>query len=282
MIRTILVPLDGSSTAESILPHAEALLGLARARLVLLCVCRSGERSRKAALNYLSALAAQRFPEADIVVATGTPAAEILRVARERSVDLIAMTTHARAGIKRLVYGSVAKELLRSSPTAIYLALPHVVFTPLRVILLPLDGSKRAEKILPAVGEIAKASGAEIRILMASPVEIPARLAARNVNASKRQLTQLGLTVTVGVHPGKPADIILGAADADRVDLVAMTTHGRSGLARLEFGSVTERVLNRTKVPLLVLRTEGPAASAARYMEEGVRRRKPAKASSPS
>ena len=149
-------------------------------------------------------------------------------------------------------------------------------------ILVPLDGSELAECVLPHVDSIAKGCNAEnvtfIRVV--EPVHIPPtigdegytfsaeewkRMEAESRAAAEHYLTGLtgrvkydGINVTSEVLTGgQAADIIAEYATKNGVDLIAIATHGRSGISRWVWGSVADRVLRSSSVPVLMVRTPG-------------------------
>jgi nucleotide-binding universal stress UspA family protein len=118
MYRRIMVPLDGSELAQSVVEHALELARALDATLVLLHVRTSRTGSKEAAQRYLEFVRAQisaRGVPIELVVANGAIAASIMRAADEETIDLIAMATHGRTGVQRAVRGSVAEEVLRQS-----------------------------------------------------------------------------------------------------------------------------------------------------------------------
>lgn len=139
-------------------------------------------------------------------------------------------------------------------------------------ILIPLDGSEVAEAILPFVEKIAGPLDAEIVLLqVVTPLSAAEMLASAGVVAPdtlllrqlearqylakvEQRLTAKGLRVRSGLRSGVPAAEIVSAATASRADLIAMTTHGRSGLGRVLFGSVAEAVLRTAPGPVLMIR----------------------------
>jgi nucleotide-binding universal stress UspA family protein len=144
-------------------------------------------------------------------------------------------------------------------------------------ILVPLDGSELAEAILPFAEQVAGPLDTEVILLRVieplSPVELvasagvvaPDTFTLRDIEAKhylseiQRRLSKKGLRVRTRVAlGGTPAEEILAAVQATNADLIAMATHGRSGLGRTLFGSVAESVLRASAVPVLLIRT--PAA----------------------
>jgi nucleotide-binding universal stress UspA family protein len=151
MYERILVALDGSALAEQILPHVEALSKAFRSKVMLLRVTEPPERlitetagtlpmgvpgspvldvtplveeQRREAVSYLTSVA-ERLRGQGLTVEQaqpeGSPADMVLQQARDAGADLIAMTTHGRGGLGRLVFGSVADAVLRQAPCPVLL-----------------------------------------------------------------------------------------------------------------------------------------------------------------
>jgi nucleotide-binding universal stress UspA family protein len=138
-----------------------------------------------------------------------------------------------------------------------------------RKILVPLDGSALAEAILPQVTELAKNVGAELLLLRVAiahvfpgvdPTEEEVRVvreAEEYVEALADKLAKKGARTRRAVRYGKAAAEVIAHIAANEVDLVAMSTHGRSGLSRLVMGSVAEEVVRNAGVPVLLSRAPG-------------------------
>ena len=143
-------------------------------------------------------------------------------------------------------------------------------------ILVPLDGSSRAEAVLPQIAKILKREDSEILLLgipqppsiafgteLAPPLIVDYRGETRAYLARLEQRwTDQGVRVRSLVEEGPPAGMILETADRENVTMIAMATHGRTGLARWVFGSVTEKVIRASSVPVLVLRSFPESATA--------------------
>jgi nucleotide-binding universal stress UspA family protein len=145
-------------------------------------------------------------------------------------------------------------------------------------VLVPLDGTERAEAILPLVEQMAGPLDAEFILLRVvepiSPAEAmasagvvaPDTYALREMDAKRylleveRRLSKKGLRVQRRIALGPPAEQILAAAKASGADLIAMATHARSALGRLVFGSVAEAVLHASPVPVLMIRMTAETA----------------------
>ncbi len=135
----------------------------------------------------------------------------------------------------------------------------------LKKIVVPLDGSALAEAVLPQVIEFARALGAELLVLRvafahvfpgvdATEMEVETvRQAEEYVAGVATQLTEAGIAVRTSVRYGKPAVEIVSHVADNHADLVAMSTHGRSGLSRLVMGSVAEAVVRNAGVPVLLV-----------------------------
>lgn len=143
----------------------------------------------------------------------------------------------------------------------------------LRRVLVPVDGSPLAEAVLPFVAAWAAPLGLEIVLVSVVP-RVPPPLAEgapeviidtmerlrmetdAYVTALATRIGGTGLPVLTDVRIGDVPAQILEAADAWQADVIAMTTHGRTGLSRLAFGSVAEEVLRHARVPVLVKRVQ--------------------------
>ena len=138
-------------------------------------------------------------------------------------------------------------------------------------VLVPLDGSRLAEGILPFVLQIAGPLDLEVVLVrvvepvMPQALEGTGQFVVDDVAARLREARQYlapvaedlrsrGVRVTTDARHGEPLTELLAAARDSQADLIAMTTHGRSGLGRLLFGSIAEAVLRRAKIPVLMMR----------------------------
>ncbi len=147
----------------------------------------------------------------------------------------------------------------------------------LNKILVPLDGSPFAEAVLPQARALAECTGAQILLLRVIPTPIynlvfasnpPLPLQA-NPEYDTRTLAESYLERVVAEHfsgesdvqrevsSGATADVILEFASGQNVDIIAMSTHGRSGISRLMLGSVAEEIVQRSHLPVLLVRPNG-------------------------
>jgi nucleotide-binding universal stress UspA family protein len=266
MFERILVPLDGSPLAESILEWLRPLLRrkdaevtLARAVDVEKTLARTDTsaalaQARQEADRYLAGLQA-RLVEQGIralrLVCEGLPEEALLEAAR--GFDLIALSTHGRTGLSRFVFGSVAEKILRASPVPVLIArsFEREGEMPFRKILVPTDGSEASRAVLPAAVEAARLFDAELVFLHVeseAPVPVDAYVGTLSEPVEGVRATELRIK-------GDAASQIVDLCRPHGIDLVAMATHGRSGLDRWVLGSVTEKVIRAAPVPVLVVRS---------------------------
>ncbi len=286
-VNRILVPLDGSRLAEAILPMARALARDYKADLLLVRVLRplgSAEAEVEAqedAEAYLRAVAGRLHARGLPVtwkVWYDEPARAIADAARYNDVGLIVMSTHGRGGVNRLLFGSVAETLVRQAPVPVLLVRGELSWQPgdLGKILVPLDGSELSEAVLPIVERLAGPFDFAVELLRAIE-PIPPYAAAELTSSITEDIGRVeredaetylakvaapleakGCRVKSMVALAPAVDAILRAAQEGRVGLIAMTTHGRSGIGRLLLGSVAERVLRTAPAPVLLWKA--PAA----------------------
>ncbi len=221
-------------------------------------------------------------------LAAGNPAEEILRYADENGIDFILMATHGRSGIRRWAMGSVAYRVLRASKVPVWLVragVPEKIIhdkLSTRKILVPLDGSELAELVLPHVEVLAKQGDVElvdvVLLRVCDPQVISSdypdgmslsweehmeQEAARYKVESKQYLSGVekrlrdsGIKVRSQTLVGRVADEIVDYVSRSPVSLIAMATHGRSGISRWAYGSVTEKVLLGVSTPIFLVRPQ--------------------------
>lgn len=235
------------------------------------------QRSRDEAAAYLDEVCA-RWARPGITfwpeIGSGDPAGEIVDLAAARRVDAIVMSTHGYSGLTRWAMGSVTEKVMRAATCPVLVVREA---RTLRRLIVPLDGSPLAEHVLPFATELAARSGATLVLLHVVEPYValtPATLgwehlslqlddaateahqerAADYLHAVVERIARPGLTVETVLRTGPIADAILQfAADTDG-DLVAMATHGRTGLRRWVYGSVTGKVLRGARCCLFVAR----------------------------
>lgn len=275
MFEKILVPLDGSRLAARVLTPLQRLL-TERVELTLVRVVEPDsdrgpavEQAMREQLEQVRATVGSGV-RCSVQLLRGDPAAELVRYARESGQDLVAMATHGRSGVERWIRGSVAERVLRECEVPLLLCNPFALEPredgPFRRILVPLDGSEAAERVLPLVEAIGRVHDSQVRLLRVEPLvitELPSPLLEGSLwdpaplelamAPQRERLEAAGLKAETRAAYGVVAAEVL--REAREVDLLAMTTHGRTGVARWWFGSVAEQVLRHAPCPVLVVRT---------------------------
>jgi nucleotide-binding universal stress UspA family protein len=230
---------------------------------------------------------------AHTVVVEGSPFDRIQEEARSWNADLIVMATHGHGAFDRAWLGSVADALARDSKTPVMLIRvakdrdSMVAPESFRHVLIPLDGSRLAEHAIEPAVRFTRCNNARITLLrvvrrytfvtepLASSLHAPplpqlalgslqqeareylARI-AHSLEASANQVTS-----DVVVAESSEAAEIIAYARTHNVDLIALATHGRSGFKRLVLGSVADKLIRGSHVPVLVVRSPGESAAPA-------------------
>lgn len=214
----------------------------------------------------------------------GPVAETLLRAADREEATLIAMSTHGRSGLARWYMGSVAEKLIRASELPVLLARSFGPEgkpagkgeVPFRRILVPVDGSGCSLAVVPAVKRFAALFEAEVLVIAVEepvPEEVSLALAgspppqaaagvsrekaAEIAAAAAREFESEGLKIRWDTYHGDVASRILDASGLEKADLIAMATHGRTGMSRWRLGSITEKVLRASPLPMLVVRSSG-------------------------
>lgn len=282
----ILLPLDGTPQAAAALPLARGLAAASGAKLNLVRVV-SDLNPRPEAVSgadrYLERIE-RELRGGGLVVDTrvlfGDPAEKILRHADESRADLVVLTTR-KAGLRRLMLGSVTTQVLQRSPVPVVVLRPgHRRVTRLGRVLVPLDGTPDSARVLPAAAELARATAAAVvllRVIPATPdgpaeasrLELNAFLWAARAQAeqelekTRALLKRTGLPARAIVWGGPIAQTIVRAAQAEDTQLIALATHARSTLGRALLGSIADEVVHRSEVPVLVVSLAATRESVA-------------------
>lgn len=292
--RKIVIPLDGSLLAEQVFAYVQQLTSPATTELVLVTILEPwrfipypGEPRalppvdpmRTSAETYLACQYEQWQSlgyQVYIYLGEGDAAHEILGVAESSGADLIAMTTHGRSGFERWTLGSVAERVIQGAKLPILLVreATQVRSNQLQRLLIPLDGSTWAESALPQAQALAQASGAQIlllqviqsldegnqKILFKDKAQVDALYKNWCAGAEKylckvvQGIREAGISTDYQVLFGDPDKVICNTVTDESVDLIVMSTHGRSGLSRWYYGSVANKVMRNVTAPLLLLR----------------------------
>jgi nucleotide-binding universal stress UspA family protein len=285
-----MVPLDGSSLAEQALPMAVRFAERMNAKLVLYRVVpyftvlaadpllyeemnRLGEDEALAYLRQVREDVTSPLPT-ETICEVGSAAESVLQYANENDVDLIIISSHGRSGLNRWVYGSVAERIMSQAPC------PTLILNARRSdspnapqnILVTLDGSELAEKALEPAMDMASALESQLHLLRvttsghmrieidSSPDLIDGIESNELVEAQEylKELSQrIGLEdgqLSVEVAKGTVAEAIIEYAANNDIDLITISSHGRTGLKRWVYGSVAEKVLRGACCATMIVR----------------------------
>lgn len=269
MPKTIIVPLDGSQFAERALAPAHTLARQSGAALVLVMARLGGDTEPERSLQSAAATAGIG-PVRTVVIEDRLAASAIPMLAGTEPDAVICMTTHGRSGPGHALFGSIAEEVLRRVDVPLVLVGPAVSDGGERSfeeLVVCLDGSRTAAAILPVASAFARDLELAVWLVgVVDPewrVEAGAAIDIDSPESAPLQHVARGLKSTgVGVnwetlHGHDPASSIVEFAATRPSPLLAMTTHGRTGLARVTTGSVTMSVVHRAPCPVLVLRSHG-------------------------
>jgi nucleotide-binding universal stress UspA family protein len=291
MYNRILVPLDGSPLSAGILPYVRWLAHALHLPLELMHV---NDTNRLAPYSlpmqqgdYLEKVAATFSKSTDVIctIEQGNPAEVIVNKASAEPRILVAMATHGYSGAMRWLLGSVAEKALHALASDLLLVRPGGADgggeVELKTVLIPLDRSLSAEKVLPPVSELAQLLNLEMLLVHVTkhvytgPPDafLPVFGAIPNLKEiweqdktegikylnekvellRARGSARLSSQLIEGGVDGAAAEII-DLAEKTSGSLIAMTRHGQSGIGRWLVGSVTERVVRHSRTPVLVVR----------------------------
>lgn len=290
MYEKILVPLDGSNASEIVMPYAEDMAGRIGSEIILASVSELPrtdtdhlfrsylEKMAVAAKNRIKSLGAKTAPRINTEVLVGQPAQEIIRYADEHDISLIAMASRGSSGNEPWILGNVAAKILRVTEKPVLLIRAPVTDTPpeqkrlIQKILVPLDSSEVGETAIPYAEALAQVLDAELVLFQVlHPIVIAVghqttyvptpedeegmkAAAIDYLDGIASRFKEKGLAVSNHVAFGSPADQIIDFAGANNIDLIAMSSHGRSGVTRWVFGSVSDKVLHAGDTPVLLIR----------------------------
>jgi nucleotide-binding universal stress UspA family protein len=297
----IAVCLDDSPFGERLIPHASALARATGGSLTLLHVleappCGSTadpvewEMRRSEAKRHLARLAEERAeagPLLEAELVEGQPAEQLCHWASHHRLDVAVLSSHGAGGQTAWMLAGTARKLVEGMPCSFLLvpaALGHVPEVHYRRVLVPLDGSARAESVLPLAMRVAAAERAELLLVHVVPVPelteigpptgedeaLRERLMDRNERVAAAYLDRLRTRLnaddttvrTLLVRNGDARTRLLGVVADEEVDLVVMSAHGRGGRLEAPYGSVADYLVAHASRPLLIVRE--PAAHRAR------------------
>lgn len=297
MLESILVPLDGSLLAEGVLPHLVAVAHTFEAKAVLLRVV--GQNRARGTTHSVDPLNWQinktetsiylkkvstRLREAGIQTETATREGQaadwITDFAEAEGINLIILSTHGQSGLSQWGMSSVVQRIISSAPTSLMIVRANepesgdIIEHHYQRILVPLDGSWRAEHVLPMVISLARFHHAQIHLVhvvkkpeMArhmpptqEDIELSDRIVARNQEEIARYFELMQMRspqegVDVQTHVLISEDVAAALHDfveREHIDLVALSAHGYSGNRQWPYGSIANNFIAYSKVPLLL------------------------------
>jgi nucleotide-binding universal stress UspA family protein len=297
MFERILVPLDGSKTAESVLPYVKKLAFKIGSELVLLHVIdpqvslnspvysdfmrRSTQKAKKEAQDYLRGIAedleAVREP-VTVRTVIGPTTDRILSTAESQKASLVVISSRGRGQDDTWAYGSIADRILHYSRVPVLLVKPRPDLEEYHLILqslvVPLDGSNVAETVLPLARNLADRLGVEVHLSQAAPTlnqalsvlgwgvteeepvpdVDPVQDGKAYLDRVASALTDSGVRADGTVVVGAAVPSILDFAREKKGSVIVMCGAGSRGIsARWRVGSVAERILRRSEMPVLLV-----------------------------
>jgi nucleotide-binding universal stress UspA family protein len=320
MFDSILVPLDGSQLAECVLPHAAAFACSFDAEITLLRILeknRTGVSAQlfdllnwqiqktKASL-YLEEIKG-RFKESNIrvrvVILEGLVAEGITEYAQNQGMKLIILSSHGRHGLTQWGISSTTLKIILSAPTSVLIVRAHQQDIPTgelstipfyQRILVPLDGSRRAEHVLPIITQMAQVHKPEIHLVhvVQTPemarqmpparedIDLSNRVVARNREEVGHYLEQVKShsclqNIAVQIHlitSDHTAAALYQVVEQEHIDMVTLSAHGYSGKHQWPYGSVVNNFILHGKVSLLIVQ-DLPAKQELKPLELSSRER---------
>jgi nucleotide-binding universal stress UspA family protein len=298
--RRIAVCLDGSDLGERIIPHALAVARSLGTPVTFLRVLEGRpvgdappdplewDIRRREARDYLEELAAEARTDdtaIEVELIDGHAAEQICLWTEHHEADLTVLCSHGVGGRTKWSLASTARKLVERAPGSLLLvpAAAAVVsgVARYRRILVPLDGSSRAESVIPLAARLASGPGAEvilahivpvpelteIGVLDAEDIELRERLVQRNERVAHEYLARLGGRVSAGpplrviaLRGGDVRHRLASLISDEQVDLVVLSAHGHGGRCDAPCGSVAAHLVARTATPLLVVRPRSAGA----------------------
>lgn len=290
MLKKILVPLDGSELGELALVYAKELAGAIDLEVQMACATEHQDKATRRMCGLYLEKVAERLrtqvkrvnseSEVRTVVIDGDPATALVEYSEKEDIDLLIMMSHGRSGIMPWAMGGTANKVIQRSQTPVLLVRASTALSqrrPVQVfkkIFVPLDGSQLGEAALPHVKAIAQALNCEVILLrvveviqrvhtiggpdhfMYSEAQIE-RMKNEAVKYLEKTSQQFGKgKVHTILRTGDPAQEIIKLSAEENVNVVAMSSHGKSGMTRWVMGSVSSKVLHAGKTPLLLVRPE--------------------------
>lgn len=291
MFRTVLVPLDGSPLAEQALPYAVGIarrvgVGLDLVHVHVLYVLEENlvarysydpkinDEHRREEQLYLDGTAKWLMAVSPMPISTaivnGCSTDGIVERIQARQANLIVMSAHGRGALGRFFLGSVSDAIIRQAMVPVLLiprreSPPSILPEPLlEHILVALDGSPLAERVLEPALELVRSEDARctlLRVVETASSLTPIWLRQQEIEAeaylekAAGRLREEGIALqTRVVVADRASHAILEEAQRQHCDCIALATHGRGGVGRMLLGSVADKVVHDSSLPVLVYR----------------------------
>lgn len=276
MFKSILIPLDGTDNSELVLPYAEDIAVATGADMIVISVTTSipysNEHLYRSYIEFtaeklrrsLKELGAEGKVRVSGDVVPGVPEVEILRYANEKNVSLIAMAGGGRTEESPWPLGGTTTKIAHTTNKPLLVVRKRVSESVveqgrlIKRILVPLDGSEMGEGAIPYAQALAQAAGAELVLFHVLPLlvlgpgavgpsheeeEARRKSAVAYLDKTARTVIGKGPKTSSVVVSGHAAEEIINYAWANHINIIAMSSHGYSGIARWALGSVTDKVL---------------------------------------
>ena len=301
------MPLDGSQLAECVLPHLRTLARASAAQVTFLRVLERQETERGSRIDpvdwHIQKAEAEAYIDSVVerygdglapqkAVLEGKAGESVLEYARTNGVDLILLSSHGRSGLTGWNVSSVVQKIIlrNSASTMIVRAYQPSAAggqeVRYRKILVPLDGSQRAECVLPLVAALGRQDESSILVahvirrpemprrspLTDPDIELADRVTERNRQEGEKYLEQLkarltGIETRLIVSNGVCGPLHTLAAE-EQVDLVVVSAHGYSGETRWPYGSTVISFVTYGTSPLLIVQ-DSPSRISDRNRSRG-------------
>jgi nucleotide-binding universal stress UspA family protein len=301
MFDPILAPLDGSQLAECVLPHITAIARSFNAEITLLRMLEKNQAGVSAQLFdllnwqinktqaalYLEKTKA-RFQTSGLRIRTtvleGLVAEGITEYAQNQGMKLVILSSHGRNGLTQWGISNISQKIILSAQTSLLIVRAHqpatqpgeLSETPVyQRILVPLDGSQRAENVLPIITQLAQFHQSQIHLVQViqtpemarqmpptpEDIDLSNHLVARNQQEAARYLEQVksrsyleGIAVQTHLITSENAAVALHQlAEQENIDLVTLSAHGYSGNHQWPYGSMVNNFILYGKVTLLIV-----------------------------
>ncbi|MXV63448.1 universal stress protein [Natronorubrum sp. JWXQ-INN-674] len=264
MYNEILVPTDGSEVAERAGAVAVRMAELFGADLTIVSVRESGDDAQaKRAVEDIQedAIEAGLTPQTEIIEDEETPIHRvIIDYAEDHGVDVVVMGTHGRTGISRFLLGSVAEQALQESPIPVVTVHEDTAIDfEIDNVLVPTDGSEGAEAATEHAIDLVTETGGTLHALHVTSSGREAESSPADDVGDRGEAA--GVEVVTATRSGRPHEAIAGYTAEAEIDVVVMGTHGRTGLRRYLLGSVTERTVRFSPVPVVSVKPESAGAT---------------------